>query len=420
MVAISREKLLIIAVQAIEAVGMVIFFKLLAVTLDKSELGNYLLVTSILSLLLICPFSVLDQGLMRFASIYSKAGVLQHRYPALLFGYGLIALVIATVLWISGTFILNSPRWSIFLPALAFWLAAEAFKNVTLAMSNALRMRIDYATGKIVEQLTKLSLVFVLATMITLDTLTIIHVLTVSGIVVMCIMLFYQRKQLGTFSKNDLLAVFRDTGSFSWPLLVWGIFGWMQLMSNRWFLDWFLDEQAVADFGVLSTISTLPFTMLVGLVATYSLPVLYQRENENSGSTRRNVQIILYRMSPVFLIGVVVTAILHKEIILLVSSSAYLSHSIMLPFMVFSVALSSLGTFLTYDSYARLETHKLLVSQVAPGIVSVFLGLVLVSKFGVVGAAITFIIAHSLYFLLQLGVFYRNGRNIIVENHGYK
>ena len=388
-------------------IGGLLFFKLLTVYLPKAELGNYLLATSIMALVLLVSFSVMDQGLMRFVSIYETQGKLREMYPAYLFGYAILVAILAAVFLCLSSLMGVWTRWGGIFIGLMFWILTEPIKNAALALSNATRDRMVIAKAKVLEQFVRSGLLLAVALLFSLDNSRVLMLLSLSGVCVCVILLWSQRALLGVLRKDNIRKVFADAISFSWPLFVWGIFGWLQQMSNRWLLEVFGSEQEVANFGVLASLATLPFTMVLGIVAAYALPVIYQIENTSPGSARAKVIMILRKLVPLLVGVVLMLFIFGREIVLLAATQDYLQNAWLLPFMATGVALSTLGTVMTYKDFAMNQTRRLILPNVLPGILALVIGLILVPSYGVSGAATSFILAHTTYCLLQWFTFVR-------------
>ena len=388
-------------------VGGLRFFKLLTVYLPKAEMGNYLLATSVMALVLLASFSVMDQGLMRFASIYEARGDLREMYSACLFGYAMLALVLALAFLCLSVLFGSDSRWGGVFLGLMCWILTEPIKNAALAMSNAVRNRMVIAKAKALDQFARAGLVLVVALLVSVNSRAVLMLLALSGVCVGSFLLWSQRDLLGEVQKQNIRKVFADVFSFSWPLFIWGIFGWLQQMSNRWLLEAFSSEQDIANFGVLASLSTLPFTMVLSIVAAYALPIIYQAENANPGSARQKVSVILRRLAPMLIAIVLLVVMFKREIVLLAATQDYLQDAWLLPFMAAGVALSTLGTVMTYKDFATHQTRRLILPNVLPGILALVSGLLLVPAHGVHGAAASFVLAHALSCLMQWLTFAR-------------
>lgn len=404
---LKTEQWLVIFAQSAEIMGGIIFFKLLAVYLTKAEFGDYLLATSIMALVLLVSFSVIDQGLMRFVSIYEAEGKLPEMYSAYLFGITILVVIFALSFLSLGMLVGFETRWGGIFVGLMCWILTEPLKNTALSVSNAIRDRAVIAGAKALDQLIRASLVLSTAIFLYLDNRMVLILISLSGVCVAILLLLSQRGILGRFHKKSICKVYKDALSFSWPLFVWGIFGWFAQMSNRWLLEFFDLVEDVANFGVLTSLSTLPFTMILGIVASYALPLIYQDENITPGSARTKVYKILRRLLPLLVSVVLIWFIFHRDIILLAATEDYLENSWMLPYMAVGVALSTLGTVMTYKDFAANQTRRLILPNVLPGTFSLLSGLILIPIYGLNGAIASFILAHTLSFFMQLLVFIR-------------
>lgn len=381
--------------------GALFFFKLLTVFLPKAEMGNYLLATSVMALVFLASFSVMDQGLMRFASIYEARGDLPRMYSAFLLGYAMLALLFALIFMCFSALLGSDSRWGGVFFGLMCCILIEPIKNAALSLSNASRNRMVMAKAKALDQFARAGLLLVLAILVSVNSRTVLIIIALSSVCVSSLLLWSQKDLLVRVRKQNIFKVFADVFSFSWPLFVWGIFGWLQNMSNRWLLEVFSSEQDVANFGVLASLATLPFTMILSIVGTYALPIIYQAENINPGSARQNVNTILRYFAPMLLSIVLLAFIFKHEIVLLAATQDYLQDAWLLPIMAVGAALSSLGTVMTYKDFAMHQTHRLILPNILPGILALVSGLVLVPSYGVKGAAASFVLAHVLSCLMQ-------------------
>jgi len=175
-------------------------------------------------------------------------------------------------------------------------------------------------------------------------------------------------------------------------------------MSNRWYLDYFLDKEQVALFAMLSSISMIAPTALLGIIGGYFMPIIYQKENQHRGYTRD----FLYKLLPIVLMifsfSFVITYIFKNEIILIIADEKYLSISWMLPWMYLVFCLYTLSMMATYELFAHKQTKKLILSSIIPGVISLFFGYFFIKQYGVEGALYNYIITYLSYTLLTFYV----------------
>lgn len=400
-----REKLIVLAAQITEAVGMLVFAKILAVRLSKGEMGVYFLAASGVALISTCFFSVTDQGFMRFVSVYERNGVLKKMYSALLGGNFLLALLVGLVAAVV-VLALGFGNGYFFLVCIAgVWLSFDCIKTSALVTANTLRKRKIYTAAKMLEQGLKVSLLLLATTLVVADAKIVLAVLASSSLVVMVFLLVVHKAYLDVWQISDLRAVLADVIGFGGPLFVWSVFGWVQNMSGRWLLGWYHSGDVVAEFGILASLATLPVGFLLGIVAAYSLPIIYQREDETPGAAKAYVVKIVYKLGPILLAGLLIVSVYHRDIVVLLSSTRYAEYSYLLPYMTFGTVLNVLGAVLSYVSFARHQTGRLVLANSLPGVISLLLGLVIVPSQGLYGAVVSFILAHVAFFLLHFKVF---------------
>jgi O-antigen/teichoic acid export membrane protein len=399
---IKAEQWLVVFAQSVEMVGGLLLFKLLTVYLTKADMGNYLLAASVMAFVMTVSFSVMDQGLMRFVSIYESKNNLKEMYSACMFVYGLAAFLLALIFMCVSVLIGIDTRWGGMLVGLSFWILTEPIKNLALAMSTATRDRMVIASAKALDHFVRVGSVLLVALLFSLESMKVLILFAMSGACAGALLLWSQRAFLGKFWKHHIRKVFADMLGFSWPLYVWGIFGWLQHMSNRWLLETYNSAEQVANYGVLASLATLPFTMILGVVNSYALPIIYQGENTDPGSARGKVGMILRRLIPLLASVVVLTIFFRRDIILIAATQDYLQDAWLLPLMTAGVALSTLGTVMTYKDFATHQTRRLILPNVLPGILALVSGVLLVPALGVHGAAASFVLAHALSCLMQL------------------
>jgi hypothetical protein len=63
---------------------------------------------------------------------------------------------------------------------------------------------------------------------------------------------------VGEMYSSGLLGLITRIWSFSYPLLIWAVFGWLRDIANRWYLDYSLDKESVTLFAMMSSIALIP------------------------------------------------------------------------------------------------------------------------------------------------------------------
>ncbi|GGI17920.1 lipopolysaccharide biosynthesis protein [Oxalicibacterium faecigallinarum] len=392
---LTSEKLIVVIGRMIDALGSLVFLKLLAISITKADMGSYLLASSLLAVVLTISFSAFDQGLMRNIADYnSKHATLPRRYSAMVTAYTVLALIIGAlvslVMMMEG---LGNSLHTVLIPWV-FWLACDAIKNLNLTVASGLRSRTLIAIATGVDYTSRILLLSTLALHDSPTPAMIIGLLAISSLAASFTYMLGQRQLLARFSWLDIRATLHESLAFCWPMIIWGLFGWLQNMSNRWLLDYFAELSVVAEYGVLVSIASFPVTALLGVIVTYIVPILYEHENKQHGSSFDAVLKVALYCIPAFSMVMLVAGWWHKELISLLSAPEYALHSQVLPWIVASASFSAICSILTYAVYAQRRLSSLLLANTVPGIFSLAFGYAAVKEYQLDGAILTLILSH--------------------------
>jgi O-antigen/teichoic acid export membrane protein len=405
----NREIFGVLVGRVVEAVGSLVFLKLLATLAGKDEMGQYLLAASFLAMALTMSMSSLDQGFLRNVTEYQDAKALGRRYTAMLVSYTCLSVVVggfgAIVLAIWGR---ANPLRVVFGP-LALWLASEAFKNLNSTVANGLRSRALIAAASAVDYASRVALLWGVYLQGSLTASAILLSLAGAGVAASVVFLVGHRSLLSWFSWSDAYGTLLDSMRFSWPMSVWALFGWLQNMSNRWLLSHFGGLPMVAEYGVLVAIGTYPVAAIFGVAATYLVPILYERESRARDTSidiaRRAVRVLL--VASVVLVAA--AGFGHRELMLVLAGRGYTANSRLLPLITVGACASGLGSVLAYTVLARRRVASLLFANSLPGVFSVVVGYVAVKAFSLNGAVGTLLLSNLLAGGLFWAAFARKG-----------
>ena len=392
-------------------VGGVALIKLLAVTLTTEQYGYYALITSISAFILMMPFTAFMQGISRYISIYDKKNKYNHFYSTIVFAF---IFIITIYLFISYLFsgLLTSDWQSIYI-YITFFIVSEIFKVLFYTINNANRQRKNVAISSLLEFSIKLGIVYFLAYTYGLDITFVLIALAIANLVSILILGFRGKGKVSFKYLNikESKIYFYRIWLFSYPLLIWAVFGWLRDMSNRWYLDYFLDKDSVALFAMMSSIALITPVALQGLIGSFIIPILYQKENTRKGYTRKFLKIMLPLVSIVFVVAFVITYFYKDFIIMMIADEKYLEISWMLPWMFLIYCIYVLSMMSTYELFAHKQTKRLILSSIVPGIISLICGYFLIKDYGINGALVNYAITYGSYSLFTFFVVFKYWRD---------
>lgn len=398
----NSEKMAVVLSRAIDMAGGLAFLKLVSTHASKADMGAYLLATSIVALLLTVSFSALSQGVLRNVSDYKKSGELPQRYTAALMGFMLSAPLYA---WLALSFIQAlgvSDTLSPYIFLIVIWVASDALKTLNSSVAAALRQRYLIAAASALDYSVKLGAIGFCILGGQLDTSMIILIMASASATVGLFFVLMQKKIQAKTNIELCVKTLKEAMHFSWPMMIWGAFGWAHNMSSRWIIEYYQGVEAVASFGVLTTIGSLPVNALFGLIITYLQPIIYELEANKRGSSIQLINSTIKITTFIIIIAIIASALFHSEIITLVADEKYIIHSIYLPWIIGSISLSSIGSTMSYIILAQKKGASLIMANTLPGALNIILGLILIPLYQTEGAFFSLIATHMVMFMLLL------------------
>ncbi len=191
------------------------------------------------------------------------------------------------------------------------------------------------------------------------------------------------------FSKKSLQKIF----DFSWPLIIIGLFSFIFSIDNIMLGQ----MKSTIDVGLYSAAGRLvAFTTIIpSLISTSVFPIL----SKNESNTEKSTMIFEKIMIIVFTIGIPLVVggfILRQKIMLLVFGQSYVSGSLTLGILMFSI-LASFPNFVLSNMIFSKNLQKIFVRATAIGLIlNLVLNIILIPKIGAVGAALSTTIAQLL------------------------
>lgn len=195
---------------------------------------------------------------------------------------------------------------------------------------------------------------------------------------------------------------------YSWPFSTWGIFTWMQQVSDRWALGLYGNTQDVGLYTAVFQLGYTPIAIVLGLSMTFLAPILYQRAGDATSTTRnKTVSQIVWRItnSAIFLtiIAVLIASFIHQEIFYWFVDQDYRQVSYLLPWVVLAGGLFAAGQLLSIKIFSEMASHRLLFPKIISALFGVGVNLVGVHFFGVHGVVagiIVFSVTHLAWIVL--------------------
>lgn len=212
----------------------------------------------------------------------------------------------------------------------------------------------------------------------------------------------------------------REHLRFSLPTIPGTMAAWMTNMSDRYFISFFLGSVFVGYYT--------PGYILGGLISTILLPinfvlinVLAKYYEEGKLDIVRNIFHFSLKYSLILAIPATFgISLLSKPILAIMSTSDIAEHGYLItPFSAFSMLIFGIGGILNYSLYLTKRTDIFMINLVIVGLVNLCLNYLLITRIGIIGAAISTLMAYLVgfifgtYFSFKYFDFYFDYRGII-------
>lgn len=198
--------------------------------------------------------------------------------------------------------------------------------------------------------------------------------------------------------------------SYAWPFCAWGIFSWMQQVSDRWSLETFTSTEEVGMYAVVFQLGYTPITILLGMAMAFIGPILYQRSGDGTDIKRNKaVHKLSWRIAIVALLvtgmGFFVSLLFHKWVFYLLVAPEYRRVSYLLPWVVLAGGLFAVGQMISLKLMSEMKSLKLLAPKILTALLGVFFnvaGAFLAGLHGVAAALVAFSVVY-LFWMMLLG-----------------
>lgn len=409
---LAKEGSWIVVGQIATVTGSLALVRFLTEHLSPIQYGELALGLTIAGLMNQAIFGGIVNGIGRYYAVAAEARDLNGylRDSRTLLAYGtLVATVIGAMLMI-GLQWFGYSRWmGLAVAALVFSLLV-AYNGAIDGIQNAARQRAIVALHGGLHAWLKILLALVFMTW--LGTTSTAVVIGYAGTVLLVALsqLVFLRRTIPPRTATGVRhhAWLHRIWSYSWPFSTFGIFTWMQQVSDRWALEGFTSTMEVGQYSVLFQLGYTPVAMATGLAVAFAAPILFQRSGDATNAARNaNVHHLTWKLTYLSVIltalGTLVAFVMHEKIFRLLVGSEYRTLSDLLPWFVLAGGLFAAGQTLSLKLMSEMKTRAIASAKIITAILGVVLNVVgaaLAGLNGVVAALLAFSASYFVWMVL--------------------
>lgn len=384
---------------------------------EYGVLALALTLTSIISGIAIGGLSI---GIGRYYSIAKRKNNLESYLRASRFlcviSCFIIFITVLIFIYFIKLDILNDIKIRILFLALIYSILFS-LNNALISIQNAIQERKYLSLLSSLDSVLKLILPILLVSIINDNYIEYILIgMLFSITIVLSLRYIYLKKKLNVVNLNEnsrtrTLVYCKKIFLFSIPFIIWGIFGWLQQSSIKWFLGVYGSIEDVAIYSILYQISYTPLVMIFDIIISISLPIMYNNINNYKNLITKKYILLL-----------------------LIVILSYLIFYNNLKFFIPFIGLEKYSEYVTYSIYLFISAVIFISSQILatvffvhkktkpllyPSIISSLFGIIAAYYFillkGLIGAIYASIFHSVVYFLLMV-ITYIGYKNVFAKN----
>lgn len=397
--------------------------KLLTNLLSPEEYGRLAIANTIIMLISINFFIPIGQGLMRFWAISKERDDLSAFYYVsrkisnqLFYG----TFILAVVLFLVARDI-SSLNGSLLVGLALFTGIISGLISLKTSILTANRRRKEVALLNIGIFLLRPLMAALLIILLYKDTNIALMGYFIAAFLVFLIAKHFYRK-LANEQYNGLPKTDKGVTSqrklrneillYSWPFLVWGIFGWVYSFCDRWALKLFYDNKTVGLFSVVSQLAVWPLMFSFSFLNSFFTPIAFERagnltQKHSVLSAAKILNLMLFTFGLTVLILLVIFSLFHYQLLRLYSSIHFTKFSYLLPGLTIAWAFYYAGQLLNTLGFAANEPQLYIMPRLIASVLAVFAIFFLVKKIGIEGIVWGLGISGFVYFNWCAWIFYK-------------
>ncbi len=403
-----KEGFWIVLGQVMMVLGSLLGVRVLTELLPPAAYGELALGMTIATLVNQTILGPLSGGLTRFYSLAIEhgdfSGYLNAARKLMYFATGIIILI--AILVVIGLKITGSNNW-IGIATTAFIFAILSGYNASLSgIQSAARQRAVVAIHQGADPIMRILIAAGLLLWLGATSTVAMLGYVIATALVFGSQYFFFHKIIVTQANNSSEEKNWQDGiwKFSWPIGIFGIFTWMQLVSDRWALQLFSTTEEVGKYAALYQLGYYPVALITGMALQFLVPILYQRAGDASDSRRNaNVNKLSWQLTwvTIGLTGMVFlgTLLLHALIFRVFVAKEYGSVSYFLPWMILAGGVFASGQALASNLQAQMKMREMIAAKITTAVAGIALNLAGAYWYGITGIVSAGVLFSMLYFI---------------------
>jgi O-antigen/teichoic acid export membrane protein len=388
-------------------VGSLVSVRVLTELLDPNVYGELALGLTVAALVSQVVLGPLSNGVIRFyAPAVEKRdlyGYLNSVRQLVLSATGIVFFIYILVIF--SLLIARRVEWLGIVTVAFVFAIFSGYNGILRGIQNAARHRIIVAFHQGVEPWLKFLVVAVLVVFLGATSIVAMAGYAAAIILILGSQYFFFQKKIDVDQEKFSRKInwTKQIWNFSWPFSAWGLFTWLQIVSDRWALQFFATTSDVGKYTVLFQLGYYPVTLVSGMAVQFIAPILYQRSGDGSDNVRNiHVKELNWRLV-ILTLGITGTVFLmmiffHVPIFRIFVAKQYRNISFLLPWMLAAGGIFAAGQIIALELQSRMKTRIMMVAKIVTAVLGVIFNFAGAFLFGILGVVSALVLFSFIYF----------------------
>ena len=403
-----------------------ILTKIYAIQLPRNEMGNLALWLVSITALTILSSGPISASVVRFTENAKKANDLYTLYQTatFLFLKQIKLLILPIIFYILFLCFSDNNKFNFLSPVFAYLtFICIGLTAIRVAIFAGLRDRKSQLIFYLTDAFIKPVLAFLLLNLLLGNSMTALFSATLSHIITLPIQIslfdnFLDSKhQTRNITKLNFFDLFKSSkalkdniwskkiSSFAKPYQIWGIPGFLQSLSDLYFLRLFSGSSSAASLAILFKVIYTPITMAMAIPGTYLEPILYQKAESKTTRDKKIMSIFKFSHIIVLFIGLIIVIplclVFKSNIIILMSSTKYLYVQSYLPYMALAGIIFAASQFRIGYLIAVFGSSFCLPIRISYSIAAIIMNLLFSYYLGIKGSIFAILLSSAFLLLFS-------------------
>ncbi len=413
---IVKEGSWIVFGQILAVVGALVLVRVLTEHLDPAQFGQLSLSLTISGFVNQVVMGGVINGVCRFYSIAAEKqdldGYLRATFRLMI--YATLVVVAISLLVIIGMFWLGYSHWVTLIAAALLFSVLSAYNGTLAGIQNAARQRAVVALHASLDAWLKIGLALCMMLWLGYSTAVVLIGYSCSTLLSIFSQLIFLRSTI-PIQKQKFKTEHKWTGQiwiYSLPFSTWGIFTWMQQVSDRWALQTFASAAEVGRYAVMFQLGYTPVALASALIMSSLGPIIYQRSGDATDHARNaNVHRLSWQVTQISLVatlfGFVVAFFMHEWFFSLMVSTEYRGSSYYLPWLVLSAGIFATGQMLSMKLMSELKSRMMIKAKITTALLGTLGNVAGAALAGVTGVVVALVAFSAIYFVWMAVITWR-------------